>query len=139
MTNWEYMANSNGRRFKEAILIDPNSIKFVDIEFLDNRLANLEFTLHDELRNKFADGIVTNLMLLREYLYQLLLNNPQINTEYITMVRITTPTMQGIPLELTAFTFVTDLIDHEAIKSQILEISFAVVKMFELRVSLKTS
>lgn len=136
--NWEYMTKSQGRRFKEAILIDPNSITLVDASFLD-KLNSLEFVASPKIENAFKENTATNLMLFREFIGQTILRHKDINHTYLNMVRITRPNVQGVPLEITAFTTKTSLVEHESIKAQILEVSFATIKLFDLKLNLKTS
>ncbi len=138
VTNWEYMIKSQGRRFKESIMIDPNSISLVQPSFMD-KLNSINFSASAKINDHFEENTVTNLMLFREFIYQTLLQHKEINQTYLSTVRITRITIQGIPLEITAFTSKTGLIEHEAIKAQILEIFYATLKFFELKVSLKTS
>lgn len=63
----------------------------------------------------------TNLGLFRIYMCQWLLNNPAIRHDQQILVRVMTPTGEGIPLQIWCFTATTAWTAYEAIQSAMFE------------------
>ena len=124
--NWRGMFSSGGRRVKRSILIDTNSITFLD-EKKKNELTKKGYSFTE---NKDKQ---VNLTLFREWLEEWLRNHPAINKEMILLVRQLQPTQQGLPLELYFFSSDTAWITYEHLQAEIFEYLFAILPDFELR------
>lgn len=124
--NWRGMFSSGGRRVKRSILIDTNSITFLD-EKKKNELTKKGYSFAE---NKDKQ---VNLTLFREWLEEWLRNHPAINKEMILLVRQLQPTQQGLPLELYFFSSDTAWITYEHLQAEIFEYLFAILPDFELR------
>ena len=124
--NWRGMFSSGGRRVKRSILIDTNSITFLD-EKKKKELIKKGYNLAE---NKDKQ---VNLTLFREWLEEWLRNHPAINKEMILLVRQLQPTQQGLPLELYFFSSDTAWITYEHLQAEIFEYLFAILPDFGLR------
>ena len=124
--NWRGMFSSGGRRVKRSILIDTNSITFLD-EKKKNELTKKGYSFAE---NKDKQ---VNLTLFREWLEEWLRNHPAINKEMILLVRQLQPTQQGLPLELYFFSSDTAWITYEHLQAEIFEYLFAILPDFGLR------
>ena len=124
--NWRGMFSSGGRRVKRSILIDTNSITFLD-EKKKKELIKKGYNLAE---NKDKQ---VNLTLFREWLEEWLRNHPAINKEMILLVRQLQPTQQGLPLELYFFSSDTAWIAYEHLQAEIFEYLFAILPDFGLR------
>ena len=124
--NWRGMFCSGGRRVKRSILIDTNSITFLD-EKKKNELTKKGYSFAE---NKDKQ---VNLTLFREWLEEWLRNHPAINKEMILLVRQLQPTQQGLPLELYFFSSDTAWITYEHLQAEIFEYLFAILPDFGLR------
>ena len=70
--------------------------------------------------------------LFRIYIEEFLDNNPSINSEMTLMCRQLTPTSQGVPLEIYAFSKDQDWKKYEDIMSDIFDHLLASLKTFHL-------
>lgn len=114
--NWEYMFNSGGRKFKETILINPETIKF-----------NPENTS------------TTNLALYRKHISEHLKTNTLLNNEFKYQVLLKDVSHFGVEVEVSAFTKATSSIKHEEIKAQIIEFCLASLPKFGLEIAKVTN
>lgn len=149
--NYRGMRDSGARRIKRSILIDINSIKFLNSDDID-RLKKIE--LIKEYLDKKIDEInehnkkyesnqslvingrrLTNIGTLRAYLVEYLKNNPNISQDTTLMVRQLEPTHFGVPLELYCFTNTTQWLSYEDIQSDIFDHLFAIISEFGLRIN----
>lgn len=124
--NWRGMFSSGGRRVKRSILIDTNSITFLD----EKKKKELIKKGYSFAENKDKQ---VNLTLFREWLEEWLRNHPAINKEMILLVRQLQPTQQGLPLELYFFSSDTAWITYEHLQAEIFEYLFAILPDFGLR------
>lgn len=146
--NWRGMRESGGRRIKRTILVDLNSIDFLDndeIERLEkaNLLNNYledkkkEITKYNNDKDIESSTInarrLTNIGTFRAYLVNYLKTNPRINQNMTVMVRQLAPTNTGLPLEIYCFTATTAWIDYEDIQSDIFDHALSVLKEFKLK------
>jgi miniconductance mechanosensitive channel len=144
--NWRGMAESGGRRIKRAILIDVNSIRFLQAEDLQ-RLGRLQL-LQAYLRGKAAEleahnrqfegsaenqRRLTNVGTLRAYLNVYLRAHPGIHQNMTIIVRQLNPTATGLPLEIYAFTNTTKWNEYEGIQSDIFDHVYAILPLFDIR------
>ena len=96
--NWRQMGQSAGRRIKRSILIDANSIDFIDSELLDglNQIPLLaeylkekdkelaEYNTSDSANSLNKTNIqrrLTNIGTFRAYCFEYLKNNPNVNSD----------------------------------------------------------
>jgi len=142
------MSDSNVRRIKRALLIKGSSIKFLSendlnelkkIKLIEGYIIKKEKEISEyNLNLKIDDSSLvngrslTNLGLFRIYIEEFLDNNPSINSEMTLMCRQLTPTSQGVPLEIYAFSKDQDWKKYEDIMSDIFDHLLASLKTFHL-------
>ena len=148
--NWRGMLNSDGRRIKRHILIKTSSIRFLNESELEN-LKKIELvTAYIDSRtaeiNKFNTdrGIdksiaingrnMTNMGLFRKYIMQYLSTHPAINQEMLLMCRQLQSTVNGVPLEIYAFTSDKRWESYEYVMSDVFDHIIASVPYFGLEV-----
>lgn len=154
--NWRQMGQSAGRRIKRSILIDANSIDFIDSELLDglNQIPLLaeylkekdkelaEYETSDSANSLNKTNIqrrLTNIGTFRAYCFEYLKNNPNVNSDLTLIVRQLEPTEGGIPLEIWTYSATTNWIAYESIQSDIFDHLYSVLHKFNLRVYQKPS
>ena len=154
--NWRQMGQSAGRRIKRSILIDANSIDFIDSELLDglNQIPLLakylkekdkelaEYKTSDSANSLNKTNIqrrLTNIGTFRAYCFEYLKNNPNVNSDLTLIVRQLEPTEGGIPLEIWTYSATTNWIAYESIQSDIFDHLYSVLHKFNLRVYQKPS
>ena len=154
--NWRQMGQSAGRRIKRSILIDANSIDFIDSELLDglNQISLLaeylkekdkelaEYNTSDSANSLNKTNIqrrLTNIGTFRAYCFEYLKNNPNVNSDLTLIVRQLEPTEGGIPLEIWTYSATTNWIAYESIQSDIFDHLYSVLHKFNLRVYQKPS
>ena len=154
--NWRQMGQSAGRRIKRSILIDANSIDFIDSELLDglNQIPLLaeylkekdkelaEYNTSDSANSLNKTNIqrrLTNIGTFRAYCFKYLKNNPNVNSDLTLIVRQLEPTEGGIPLEIWTYSATTNWIAYESIQSDIFDHLYSVLHKFNLRVYQKPS
>lgn len=147
--NWQGMTQSGGRRIKRSLLIDVNSVKFIN-EKLFNKLkkANLLAPYLTEKKQdidtynqqnqldldlKINGRRLTNLGTLRAYLVSFLKNHANIHQQMTLIVRQLATEGKGIPLQIYAFTNTTNWQEYENIQSDIFDHVYAVIDEFELK------
>lgn len=144
--NWRGMTNSGCRQIARSVIFDSDTISTATPELID-KICN-QFPIVkpyvDKLKSEgkmiYDPGIAvvngsleTNLGLFRIYMCQWLINNPAITDEEQILVRVMTPTGEGIPLQLWCYTATTQWTAYEAIQSAIFEHLIAVAPSFGLR------
>lgn len=134
--NWRGMTDSGGRRIKRALYIDINSISACNTELLE-RLNNIS-VVKDYVEKHQGEEII-NLALYREYVLDYLKKNPQINPDYLTMVRHLDPGLNGLPIEIYTFTKETNVANYERVQADIFEHCFSALSRFELKIIQYTS
>ena len=146
--NWRGMSDSNVRRIKRALLIKGSSIKFLsknDLNELkkikliegyiirkEKEISEYNFNLKIDDSSLVNGRSLTNLGLYRVYIEEFLDKNPSINSEMTLMCRQLTPTSQGVPLEIYAFSKDQDWKKYEDIMSDIFDHLLASLKTFHL-------
>ena len=154
------MSESNGRRIKRSLLIKGSSIKFMSseelldlkkIKLLENFIDIKQSEIDVYNSNLDIDKTIlvngrnlTNLGLFRNYIEMYLDNADFINTEMTVMCRQLSPTPNGIPLEIYAFSKNKEWKDYEHIMSDIFDHLLASLNTFQLQLfefpsSLKSS
>ena len=146
--NWRGMSESNGRRIKRSLLIKGSSIKFMNkenlaelkkIKLIENFIVLKQKEIDTHNSNLEMDKSVlvngrnlTNLGLFRNYIEKYLESAAFINTEMTVMCRQLSPSPQGIPLEIYAFSRNKDWKDYEHIMSDIFDHLLASLNTFQL-------
>ena len=154
--NWRQMGQSAGRRIKRSILIDANSIDFIDSELLDglNQIPLLaeylkekdkeltDYNTSDSANSLNKTNIqrrLTNIGTFRAYCFEYLRNNPNVNSDLTLIVRQLEPTEGGIPLEIWTYSATTNWIAYESTQSDIFDHLYSILHKFNLRVYQKPS
>ena len=146
--NWRYMSESGGRRIKRDLSIDQSTIGFLTpaeverfrrFELLKDYTSEKEADL-TEANRPVEDGDpvnarrLTNVGMLRAYIFRYLRNHPLINQDMTLLVRQREPTADGLPIQIYCFTATTDWAEYEDIQSDIFDHILAIVPEFVLRV-----
>jgi miniconductance mechanosensitive channel len=142
------MSESDGRRIKRSLLIKGSSIKFMSnenlvelkkIKLIEDFIVLKEKEINNHNSNLEMDKSVlvngrnlTNLGLFRNYIEKYLESAAFINTEMTVMCRQLSPSPQGIPLEIYAFSRNKDWKDYEHIMSDIFDHLLASLNTFQL-------
>ncbi|AKH43777.1 miniconductance mechanosensitive channel [Altererythrobacter atlanticus] len=147
--NWRGMKESGGRRMKRPLLIDQNSIRFLQqdeiqrlrrFSLLDDYLARKD----EELRNwnESSPGAkqdpvnarkLTNIGTFRAYVIAYLKAHDRVDQAKTMLVRQLDPTPAGLPLEVYAFANTTEWGDYETVQSDIFDHLLAIMPEFGLR------
>ena len=148
--NWRGMSESGGRRIKRSIHVDMNTIRFLSEDDL-SRFEQFSL-LHDYVGHKREElqqdatrhagepqlivnaRRLTNVGTFRFYLVEYLRRHPKIHRGMTQMVRQLSPTPDGLPLEIYAFTNVTAWGEYEDIQADIFDHVLAIAPEFGLRV-----
>lgn len=146
-TNWRSMFESGGRRITRQILLDVNSITFLDEEELhqfesnfligefvsqrlqaiaDARVAGNRF-LVEELR-------VTNTLLFRIYLENYIRQMGKSNPDMLYMVRYLPMAEKGLPVELYLFSSEKVWKIYEGIAADLMDHTLGITREFGLRI-----
>jgi miniconductance mechanosensitive channel len=147
--NWRGMQEHGGRRIKRALLIDQNSIRFIDdagcrrlreFSLLDDYLNRKqhEFAVWNaELAERGAHGVnarkASNIGTFRSYVERYLRDHPSLRQDMSIIVRQLSPTPEGLPLEIICFTNTTAWAEYEAIQADIFDHLLAIIPEFDLR------
>ena len=146
--NWRYMSESGGRRIQRDLSIDQSTIGFLtpaEVErfrrfaLLKDYMSEKEAVLTEANRPvEETDPVnarrLTNVGMLRAYIFRYLWNHPLINQEMTLLVRQREPTPDGLPIQIYCFTTTTDWAKYEDIQSDIFDHILAIVPEFGLRV-----
>lgn len=143
--NWRNMSHSGGRRIKRSIIIDNNSINFLNENsintlknvplikrYLEEKLNDPEISTHN---NSIETGQrrLTNIGTFRAYCVEYLKSHSEVNSDMTLIVRQLEPTESGIPLEIWAYSNTTEWLDYERIQSDIFDHLFSTLHAFGLR------
>lgn len=146
--NWRGMSESGGRRIMRALMIDQNSIVFLDEAGLAKlaRFGVLEGYLRDRREQvrqwndvhaptEILDARrLTNIGTYRAYVLAYLKARPDIAADKTLLVRQLAPGEYGLPLEIYAFTSTTAWTLYEDIQADIFDHLIAIMPEFGLRV-----
>ena len=148
--NWRGMLNSDGRRIKRHILIKASSIRFLDVNELQDlkkiqlisNYINLRQTEIDKFnKTHHVDKSVlingrnmTNFGVFRKYITQYLSQYPGLNKDMILLCRQLQPTPQGVPLEIYTFSNDKRFENYEYIMADIFDHVFASIRYFDLEI-----
>ncbi len=146
--NWRGMQETGSRRIARSIFINQSTIKFADqdlinqfkkIHLLEEYISRKEneVVLYNN-ENKVDTSMIsngrriTNIGTFRAYLVTYLKNHPKINQDLTILVRQLDPTINGIPLQIYAFSSDIEWVNYEGIQSDIFDHILAVISQFEL-------
>ncbi len=146
--NWRGMKEAGGRRIKRSIYLDMHYIKFCDQRMLDKYqkfelLSDyLKETLteisHDNshINDKLSINLrkLTNVGVFRHYLIKYITTHPKLKHDFTCLIRQLQPNENGLPIEIYAFTKVTDWSEYENIQADIFDHILAMLPEFELAV-----
>ncbi|MBX7487539.1 mechanosensitive ion channel family protein [Qipengyuania sp. GH25] len=149
--NWRGMNESGGRRIKRALVVDQNSIRFLDeketddlkrFRLLDDYLASKQEEIAEWNRHELSSDCdtinarrITNIGTLRAYVIAYLKSHPRIaGAGFTLMVRQLPPGPQGLPLEIYCFTDTVEWPPYEAIQADIFDHMLAILPEFGLRI-----
>ena len=148
--NWRGMQESGGRRIKRSLMLDQQSVHFLDAEqkkrlsrfkLLKDYLVTKQAEIDDwntQLAEEGKDPVntrrITNIGTFRVYIERYLQSHPGIHQQMTLMVRQLSPTADGLPLELYCFTNTTAWLKYEGIQSDIFDHMLAILPEFGLRV-----
>ena len=147
--NWRGMSESGGRRIKRALMIDQNSVRFLDEaeasdlrrfalirDYLDAKaeeIARWNAARPECTRDAVNARRLTNVGTFRAYVVAYLEDRPDISNEMTLLVRQLAPTEAGLPLEIYGFTTTTAWNDYERIQGDIFDHLIAILPAFGLR------
>ncbi len=145
--NWRGMGESGGRRIKRDLRIDINSVRFLSGEeierfkrfalltdYIDRKLEDLAAN-YAELGDATANvnlRRLTNIGTFRAYIFNYLKHHPKIHQNMTLIVRQLQPGPTGLPLEIYAFTNVTEWSVYEDIQADIFDHLLAIAGEFGL-------
>jgi len=147
--NWRGMQDTGGRRFKRALYLKHDKIRFLTDEELEKykEVDGLrEYILAKQKEyaelNKGTKSTaiplnqhrITNNDLFLQYGTHYLRMHPKIDNNLTLLVRQLAPTPQGLPIELYTFTNTTVWAEYEVILSEIVNHFVSVVKYFDLMI-----
>lgn len=147
--NWRGMRQSKVRRIKRALLLDLNTVRYVDDALLE-RLKKVErirpFLAQREqeiaahnAKMKVDKSLsingrhLTNIGLFRAYADAYLREHPSVSQKDMFVVRQLAPTSSGIPLEIYCFLKETRFEEYETLSSDIMDHLLAAVPTFGLQ------
>lgn len=149
--NWRGMSESGGRRIKRMLLVDLESIRFLeDREVADlGRMALLaeyiegkrvEIAEANRRAAEASPGVepperrLTNVGTFRAYVERHVRARPDIRKDMTLLVRQLQPTAEGLPIEIWCFTATTDWIRYESIQADIFDHLLATAPRFGIRI-----
>jgi miniconductance mechanosensitive channel len=127
--NYANMRELGARRVMRSLLLDANSVRFLNADELKALHAD-QFITDEEFANSSRS---VNLQLFRHHLERMLLANENVRTDMRIMVRQLQPTAQGLPLELFFFVNITEWEAFESLQSDIFDHVYAIINHFGLR------
>lgn len=147
--NWRFMSLSGGRRIKRAMLIDLDSVRFLEPEeveayagtallgdYVAEKRQEIERWNQESGRDPERDADarrLTNLGTFRAYVERYLETHPKIRQDMTLLVRHLTPTEHGVPVEVYCFTRTTEWNAYESIQADLFDHFFAIAPKFGLR------
>ena len=138
--NWRQMQESGGRRIKRSVLIDIETIKFID-EQQQQQLTKIPYVAdfltkrNAEIATGDAHALqITNITVFRAYLEAYLKQNSKIRQDMTFIVRELEPTAQGLPVQIYVFANDTRWAFYEAIQADIFDHVLAILPQFDLSV-----
>lgn len=148
--NWSGMYEAKARRIQRSILLDIDTVRFLDketferlkkIDLLKDYLAGKEaeikaFNAERNVKENILNGRhLTNVGTFRKYAELYLASRPYVvsnNPNFTLMVRQLKQDPQGLPLEVYCFLNTTVWLDYERLQSDIFDHLFSVLPEFGL-------
>ncbi|MDO5765529.1 MAG: mechanosensitive ion channel [Elusimicrobiales bacterium] len=148
--NWSGMYAAKARRIQRSIVIDVDTVKFLDRpmfdrlkkikllkEYLETKEAEIKAfnAEHDVKENVLNGRHLTNIGTFRHYAELYLKSRPFVvanDPNFTLMVRQLKPEAQGLPLEVYCFLNTTVWTDYEALMADIFDHLFSVLPEFGL-------
>ncbi len=150
LINWRGMQEAGARRIKRSLHIHAGHVRLCDTDMIERfrRIALIapymeakltELEEHNQSRSVDQEEPLnvrqlTNLGTFRAYMEAYLKAHPSIHHEMITLVRQLAPDDKGIPLEVYAFTNITEWEPYEKIQADIFDHFFSAAASFGLEV-----
>ncbi len=148
--NWRGMQSVNARRIMRSIMIDINTVTFVDddllkrlheihyiSEYLEKRESEIRAynAAHDfNVKMPVNGRRMTNIGVFRQYVLSYLQRHPKVHQGETIMVRQLEPTEHGLPLQVYCFSNDIAWVNYEQIQSDIFDHLLAAIPHFDLRV-----
>lgn len=148
--NWRGMEDSEGRRIKRSLSIKLDSVKYLSKDEIDKLKKINIITSYLEKRQSDIDDYnseenidktlllngrnLTNIGVFRKYIETYVENHSAVNKDMMIMARQLSPTTQGIPLEIYAFSSDKRWQNYEYIMSDIFDHIIAAVPYFDLEI-----
>ena len=148
--NWRGMQESGGRRIKRSLMIDQQSVHFLNDEekqrlrrfrlladYLQEKQQEIDAwnaQLQEQGKEPVNTRRITNLGTFRAYVNHYLRNHAGIHQNMTLMVRQLAPTADGLPLEIYCFTNTTAWVAYEGIQADIFDHLLSIIPEFGLRV-----
>ncbi len=129
--NWRYMDENRARRIQRYINIDIKTIKFLSPEEKNSIINKAELTLLNDIDLNIYN---TNIELFQKYTNEYLTQHKSIHQNMTLMVRQLQPTIYGLPVELYAFTELTEWVAYEKLQTEILSHIISAITLFNLKV-----
>lgn len=146
--NWRGMELAEGRRFRNSIYVDVNSVRLCcnellrDLEKFPILRSYLAEVKENIAKNEAVEGNgeheismgirPSNLSIFRKYVELSLRNNPNINQNLALLVRYQLTLDNGVPVEYICFSKKKEANEFEEVKSAILEHFWSVLPEFKL-------
>ena len=147
--NWRGMSEAGGRRIKRSVHLEMSSVGFLNSEqiealkqadllgnYLMSKLSSIEKENTEKKTNMkvMLNGRrLTNVGTFRHYLLTMLKQHPHIHQSMTLIVRQLEPTINGLPIQIYAFTNTTNWNEYEDIQSDIFDHVLAILPAFSLR------
>lgn len=146
--NWRGMQESGGRRFKRALNIKHDTIRFLTNEELEKykeveglkeyietkQKEYSEFSKNSDKNSSLNPYRITNNDLFLQYGIHYLRMHSKIENSLTLLVRQLAPTSQGVPVEIYSFTNTVVWAEHEVILSEIVNHFICIVDYFGLKI-----
>lgn len=148
--NWRGMQESGGRRIMRNILLDQQSVGFLSSEekerlsrfrllrdYLPEKQKEIDEwnqSLKDEGKEPANTRRITNIGTFRAYVLNYLKSHQGIHQKMTMMVRQLSPSSDGLPLQVYAFTNTTEWVKYEGIQSDLFDHLLSILPEFGLRV-----
>lgn len=145
--NWKGMEDSRTRQIKRPILIDMQSIRFIDADLrqklskyepLRRYMESFEKSRSEYSHNRdeafFNHGLLTNLGLFRFYAETWLKQHPLVDKAQTVILRHRQTDGNGLPLQIYLFTTGYQMAAYENLQSEIFEHLIAMLNEFNLKI-----
>lgn len=145
--NWRGMAESGGRRIMRSLMIDQNSVRFLDAGDVESmarfRLLRTylvakrqeieQWNAEHEASGAINGRQLTNIGTFRAYVLAYLQSRADIAQDKTLLVRQLAPSENGVPLEIYAFVNSTAWAEYEGVQADIFDHLIAILPEFGLR------